>query len=208
MTETIGKFEKPSAEKFKSERKLLLIPLLYAGDGSPQDYLEKLSTYWRQVEDQINNLESKIGRISKIYFESVSLPGDEGMKIIEKINEKSYHLVKSKCEQGAELQSTEDIELFVESMDWSNCLRVVMGEKAFAKVSELLQAASEKRYEFIARQIDETLKDKEVGALFIREDHAVQFPPNLQVFYVAPPALDDIHRWFRDRASETSKDHP
>lgn len=207
MPEAIGKLEKPSAEKFKTERKIYLVPLLYTSKDAPQEYQEILSKYWNQVEEQLNNLENKAGKIKKIYFESVSLPGEQGMRIIQALNEKSHQLVKSKCEQGAELQAIEDIELFVESMDWSNCLRVVVGENAFRKVSEMLQAVNEKRYDLIAGRIDETLEDREAGALFAREDHSVQFPPAIQVFYVSPPALDEVHRWLRDRMSEASKNH-
>jgi hypothetical protein len=42
--------------------------------------------------------------------------------------------------------------------------------------------------------------------LFIREGHLVQFPPDIDVFSVAPPALDEIHRWARDRAAKREKD--
>ena len=34
--------------------------------------------------------------------------------------------------------------------------------------------------------------------LFIREDHGVQFPSDVQIFYVAPPALDRLKRWIED----------
>ena len=30
-------------------------------------------------------------------------------------------------------------------------------------------------------------------------EHQLQFPRDIQVFYVAPPALDEIHRWLRDQ---------
>jgi hypothetical protein len=30
------------------------------------------------------------------------------------------------------------------------------------------------------------------------EGHKVQFPSDIQVFYVSPPALDDLKRWMRD----------
>jgi hypothetical protein len=33
----------------------------------------------------------------------------------------------------------------------------------------------------------------------MRENHQVQFPPDVQVFYIAPPALDEIRRWLRER---------
>jgi hypothetical protein len=44
-----------------------------------------------------------------------------------------------------------------------------------------------------------------VALLFIREGHLVQFPRDIDVFSVAPPALDEIHRWARDRAAQREK---
>ena len=35
----------------------------------------------------------------------------------------------------------------------------------------------------------------EVGLLIINERHQAQFPPGIEVFYVAPPALDQFRRW-------------
>jgi len=69
-------------------------------------------------------------------------------------------------------------------------------------VSEFYVAASRNRYEHIARRIDETLKANEAGMLFIREGHMVQFPQDIEVFSVSPPALDEIHRWQRERQSQ------
>jgi hypothetical protein len=52
----------------------------------------------------------------------------------------------------------------------------------------------------MAKRISETLKDDEAGLLFIREEHSVQFPGDVEVFSIFPPALDEIHRWYRDQA--------
>jgi len=60
------------------------------------------------------------------------------------------------------------------------------------------QQATSRRYEHIAGRIDETIEGSESGILFIREDHRVQFPSDLQVFYVAPPTLDALKRWIDD----------
>jgi hypothetical protein len=77
------------------------------------------------------------------------------------------------------------------------------------KASECYQEASRRRYELMAKRIDETLKDEEAGILIIGQDHAVQFPPDIQVFYVAPPALDELYRLLRDhaRASQEQESH-
>ena len=40
----------------------------------------------------------------------------------------------------------------------------------------------------------------------MRENHQVQFPPDVQVFYVAPPALDEIRRWLREREAKPEEE--
>ena len=57
--------------------------------------------------------------------------------------------------------------------------------------------AQKRRNEHIAKKIDETLKSNEIGILLMREGHQVQFASDIQVFYVAPPGLDEIRRWFQ-----------
>ncbi len=87
-------------------------------------------------------------------------------------------------------------------MDWERHLLVGFISQKVAKiVSEFYVEVLKKRYEVIARRIDESLEDNEVGMLFIREGHRVQFPKDIEVFIVAPPVLDEIHRWQRDRES-------
>ena len=76
----------------------------------------------------------------------------------------------------------------------------------FTKVYEFYTEASKNRNEHIARQIDETLKADEVRILFMREGHQVQFPSNIQVFYIAPPALDEIERWLRDSEAKSQEE--
>jgi hypothetical protein len=85
-------------------------------------------------------------------------------------------------------------------MDWSRCLAIgLQSQKVFTTAYQSYTELSKKRNEHIARRIDETLKADEIGILFMREGHEVQFPEDIQVFYIAPPALDDIRRWLRDR---------
>lgn len=206
LAEILGKFEKPAAEKFKGARKLYLVPLVFVGKDAPEDYQQKVELYWRQVKEQLTSLEQKIGRISKIYHESVFLDGENGLAAVERVNEKGYPLVKEKCAQGAELLATEDMELFAQSLDWGNCLQVVTSREVHQKISEFYREATEKRFDHIARRIDETLAEGEAGVLLISEGHFVQFPSSIQVFYVSPPALDEIRRWFREK-TEKSKNN-
>jgi hypothetical protein len=202
MAEELGRIEKPEAEHFKEKRKLYLVPLIFQGRDVPSEYAEKFSLYWEQVKEHINRLEVRIGKIKQVYHESVSLSSEEGLKFLEKLSPDSYQIVRDKLESGAEFEAIEDKELVEESVDWERCLFAgLMSEKVARKVSEFYLDASRKRYEHIAKRIDETLKDGEASILFIREGHMVQFPQDIEVFSVAPPMLDEIHRWLRDRTS-------
>ena len=216
MAEELGKIEKPEVEQFTGKKKLYLVPLIFYGENAPPEYMERFNLYWEQVNQQVANLESKIGKVTHLYHESITLAGEDGLKVIEKLNPSCYQIAKDKCEGGAVLEVTEDKELAEESMDWERFLLMgFISQKVAKMVSEFYVEASRKRYEGIAGRIDETLKPDEVGILFIREGHMVQFPKDIEVFSVAPPALDEIHRWQRDRSSlekkeekEEKKDEP
>ena len=209
MAEQLGKMEKPEAERFTGKRKLYLIPLIFAGEKAPPEYLAKFKLYWEQVSEQVVNLESKIGKVSHVYHESIIVAGEDGLKAIEKLNPSSGRIAKEKCQSGAVLEATEDKELADESLDWERFLLMgFISQKVAKTVSEFYVEASQKRYEHIARGIDETLKANEVGILFIQEGHLVQFPQDIEVFSVAPPALDEIHRWQRERLATEKEDEP
>ena len=209
MTEELGKIERPSAESFSEERKLYLVPLLYARQDAPQEYLEKFELYWQQVEEQIANQETKIGRVRRVYHESLSIGGEDGLKVLEQLNPRSHKLAIEKTQAGATLEATEEAELANECMDWERCLLFgFLSQSAAEKVSELYRESAGKRCEHIAHRIDETLEANEVAILFIREGHHVQFPQDIEVFMVAPPALDAIHRWLRDRPPDDKAEEP
>jgi len=195
------RIEKPNAELYKEKRKLYCISLLYSEKEAPEDYLEKINQYWNQVEEQVKKLE-KAGKVNKIYHEAIYSAGEEGMKGIEKLNEKSYKLVTSKCEEGAELQPLEDRELFYECMDWRRCMILPFNSGiVLNKVLEFYKEASKKRYEYVAQRIDETLKEGETGMLIMNEDDRsnIPFPSDIEIFIVHPPVFADIQQWIREQ---------
>ena len=207
MSEELGRIEKPEAEKVRGKKKLFLVPLLFSSDDSPKEYLEKYELYWQQVSEHISNLESKTGAVRQVYHEAVASGGEEGLKLLEKLNPKSHQITKEKCQAGAELQTTEDRELADESMDLERHLLYGFFSQKVAKIiSDLYLEVQKKRYEYINQKIDQTLKDGEAAILFIRENHRMQFKPDIEVFSVAPPALDEIHRWLREATSKDIKD--
>ena len=207
MAEELGRIEKPEAERFEGERKLYLVPLLFAAKDSPPEYVERFELYWQQVSEQITSQEARIGKVRRVYHESISLGGEEGLRLIEQLSPPTYRIAVEKCEGDAALEATEQAELSDECLDWERCLMLgFISRRAAEKVSEMYREAAKRRWEHISRRIDETLQDNEVAILFIRDGHSVQFPPDMEVFSVAPPALDAIHRWLRDRRSQPPED--
>jgi hypothetical protein len=203
MSEQLGKMEKPSVEEFKTGRKLYFIPLVYSGKEASDGYLGKYNRYWEQVDSHTEELELKLGKVNKIYHEFVSVDGEDGVKAIAELNEKSCEIIKKRLEKGAQLEAIEQMELLTEFMDWTRCLALgLQNQNVLVQIYEFYVQASKKRNEHITQQVDETLKANEVGMFLMREGHQVQFPPDIQVFYVAPPALDELRRWFRDQESK------
>jgi len=201
MPEQLGKIERLEAEYFKQGKKLYVVPLVYSGEDAPDEYEERCNCYWRQVAEQLANLAAKIGKVNRIYHESVSRCGEDGMKVLERLNPSSYEIARTQCDRGAIFETIEERALLEEVTDWQRCLMVgFMSDKVADKVSELYVEATRKRNESMARKISETLRNDEAGLLFITEGHSVQFPADVEVFSIFPPALDEIHRWLRDQA--------
>ena len=206
MAEQVGKIEKPPAEHFRQGKKLYLVPLLYSSEDAPSEYKEKCGCYWQQVVEQLKKLELQIGRVNRVYHETISQSGGDGMKVMERLNPSSYQIAKDKCDSGAVLEAIEEKELLEETMDWERCLLLgFISEKVASKISESYVEAAKKRHEFMVKKLEQTLKDNEAGLLFIREGHGLQFPSDIEVFSVFPPALDEIHRWLRDRSKHEEK---
>ena len=203
MTEPLGRIDKPEAEQFKEGRKLYLVPMVFYGEDAPRGYKERCQRYWKQAAEQLANLEAKIGKVSRIYLESISQSGEEGVELAARLNPECHQIARSKCDDGAAFEAMEDRELFEEAMDWERCLLLGFATmKVVSKVSEFYTEALRKRYDFMAKKIAETLKDNEAGLLFITERHRLQFPEGIEVFTISPPALDEVHRWLRDEAGK------
>lgn len=199
MTEQLGEIERPSAEEFKEERKLFFVPLILAPRGVEGELREVIERYWDQVLSQVEKLEMKLGQVMRVYHELIPVGGEEAGKAIAELSAESHRLVKSKVDKGAELHAMEDGDLLTELMDWTRCLGIgLQNERVWNTVYQSFVEVQKRRNEHISRQIDETLKGGETAVLLMREGHQVQFPTDIKVFYVAPPALDEMRRWLRE----------
>jgi len=207
MAEELGKIEKPAVDSFKKGRKLFFVPILYSGEGTPEEYIKLLNKYWQQVGRQLDDLSLKLGTVNRIFHEMIDAGGEQGMSAIKELNERSFNIIKSFIDKQASMEALEDSGLLTEYMDWSRCLMIGLQNPGVnSKVYESYIEAGKKRNEEINKKIDETLKENEIGILMMRENHQVQFPADIQVFYVSPPALDEVKRWSREQEIKSSKE--
>lgn len=209
MAQELGKIEKPLVEEYRTGRKLFFIPLIFADKRLPQEFSEKYNRYWDQVESQIANLEIKIGQVNRIYHELVPESGVSGIDDIKRLNAGSLAIIQKRLEKGAVLEAAEDNDILAELMDWSRCLSLgLQSQKVFSAIYGFYTEVNKKRNENISQKIGESLKENEAGILVMGEGHQVQFPADIRIFYVAPPALDELKRWIRDYEAKSKEQPP
>lgn len=206
MSTPITKIPKPDIDQFKEGRKLFLVPLFQIPYDAPEPGQQLAERYWSELRDSIHNLENSLGKLCAIYHEALFSDGDEGLKMLEKLNPRGYPFIKAMCQSNVSLELTENRALLEESSDWGRCIAMgLVSEKVMTAAVEGYQNTTSQRYEHISNQIDQTLTGKDPGILFISENHRVQFPSDIQIFYVAPPALDDLKRWINNQLRPTTE---
>ena len=200
MTTPLSQFPKPEAEQYKGQRKLFLVPNFSFPREAPDELNQLLDRYWLEVREHIGNLERSLSTVAHVYHETVFSEGDEGMKMLEAVNPNGYSFIQAMCSSTARLEATEDRALLEESSDWQRCITMgLLSQKVLSAALEGYQQATSGRFEHIGSRVDETLGEGEAGVIFVREDHRIQWPSDIQVFFVAPPALDALKRWIDDQ---------
>ncbi len=196
----LGQITKPNVEDFAGRRKLYCVANIYPIEDAPEDYKELVSKYWDEVVQQIDKIEAA-GKTRKIFCEIISEQSEEAFGVLNRINEKLLQIVRKKLDEGGTLIPLENPEILGPYTDWGNCLRVVFTKEVFDKILEFYKEFSEKRFQHIMEVIDGNLLEAEAGLLIMKdEDRAkLQFPGDVEVFLITPPAYDDVVRWFRDR---------
>ena len=202
----LGRIERPAADQYRDRRKLLLAPLV-AGPPARPDSPEAegaalVERYWEQVQTQVNALESGLGPVRHIFHESLTEGGEAGLSYLQFADRPIHDLIQAKLQAGAALVATESLDLLTETLDLQRCLMAPFTNEGVAnRLQEWFNEANRHRYDHIAQQIDQTIQAGETGLLLISERHQVQFPADLEVFYIAPPALDEYRRWLQNWAA-------
>jgi hypothetical protein len=129
----------------------------------------------------------------KIYQDGLVADGEMGAKIVAagvQSGSRNYQIVEMLRQRGAEIVKTEDFNLVLEER---NCLLATVQARTFgAKIIALFKYRLIKRRllnrrdQFIARRISETLADGDTGILFVGAYHRVRpkLPEDIKVIEV------------------------
>jgi len=136
----------------------------------PADFREREEEFWGYVEEKLKILSP---RIRRVYLEGFSKGG------VESLNPQTrcHTLVRRLVEGGAELHPTEDPMLVAETESWSEMLRS-QPNPAFL---ELHRESVEERDAYIAKVIDQTLREGETGVIFIEAAHRLNLPEDVKI---------------------------
>lgn len=150
-------------------------------------YKETVTRFWDSMGAFFDSLEVKG---SKIYQDGLIADGEMGMRIVEegvKEGSRNYEIIAGLLKRGANLVRIEDLLLVKKEYD--SISRIVHpkspGGKMIASLRYKLAQNKllKERDNFIAKGIDETLNDGEVGILFIGAYHDVipKLPRDIEV---------------------------
>ncbi len=126
----------------------------------------------------------------KLYQDGMPAEGEVGRKIVEegvKSGSKNYEVISRLLQKGAILVKTEEFNLVKE--EHNMLLRITRAKTAVNRLAGLVRYKLaknnllNKRDEFIAKKIDETLKEGETGIIFIGAYHNIKqrLPEDIQI---------------------------
>jgi hypothetical protein len=198
----LGRIQRPEAGVVLGEKKLYVAALVYPIPGAPKGFADRLSAYWKAIDDHVGRLESRAGIVKHVFHEGIADAADAGLEAVKEVNEPALAMIKSRVDAGAEFEALEDDEAFAEAVDWSRCVQLgFMSRKVAEMVSESYRKATEARLEHMKRTIEESLGTSEAGLLIAASTRGLQLSATIHIYNVVPPQLDELMRWLRDAAA-------
>ena len=147
-----------------------------------------------------------LGIVKHIFHETLSVGGHEGLEQLKNMNSKTYSFVQEQWESGAEIHVTEDLVSLTEMIDLQRIANIPFSSEGVrSKIESWYSEVAEKRFSAIKESIDSKIKSNEIGLLLMSENHNIEFPEDIEVIHVSPPALHDFRRWLDEFIQEQMK---
>jgi len=166
---------------------------------------ESVAKFWDSIADYFAAVDTST---LKIYQDGLPADGALGKKIIEeatKRGSKNHQIVLNLMVRGAEVRKTENPSLLKEEYEYISGITRSRSatEKTIASTRYKLRKnkLTKERDKFVAKTIDETLKEDETGALFMGSYHDIlrYLPKDITVTQVKDQ--EKINAYFRELVS-------
>ena len=159
-------------------RMLINIPTMYEKEEIrntlgqiPNDFKKIHSEFWNYIEGKLNPF---VGKIRFVYSDRLN-PEEEG-------ESRSTALLKKLIEGHAEFHCVEDYLLAAEAEAWLEMLEAGSAQAARELYEENLAERDGHAKDVVAQ----TLKDGEIGVLFVAPARKIMFPPDIKVVKMCP----------------------
>jgi hypothetical protein len=148
------------------------------GEGVWEKYKAAVEKFWDVISDYFDSIDVSG---MKVYQDGMVADGEVGQRIVEegaKSGSRNYELVAMLLKRGAILVKTEDFKLVKEELDRLAALTQAKSIShkfiAFIKYKLVKDRLLDKRDKFIAKRIDESLRQDETGIIFIGAYHNIK----------------------------------
>ena len=199
----VGKIARPDASLYKDKKKIYFVRNLYLPKNASDDYKKLFYRYWDEVAEHVTKLEVA-GKVSKIFCESIYMTGEEAIQVLSAMNSGLEQLVKIKIDAGGSFLPLESKEIFSKYIDWYNCLAVARSPHVHEAIHAFLDETIKERFEHIKTVLKDNIADGEAALLIMRDEdrNYLELPDDIEMFFVTPPAYEDLMTFMRDSSSE------
>ena len=146
-----------------------------------KNHLEQVEKSWDDIESEIfRQVKKKSSDKIKIYQDGLPVVDEIGIKIVKETAEKgskNYSIIDRLLAKGAKLELAENKELLIKEYhllsDLSKAGTPENQLESYVKYQQISQELLTSRDQFIANQINMTLKDGEIGIAFFGAAHSI-----------------------------------
>ncbi|MBI4302113.1 MAG: hypothetical protein HY664_05870 [Chloroflexi bacterium] len=141
------------------------------GEKRWAEHQKTVAKFWERVADYLLSLDA--ARL-KIYQDGLAADGDLGRQIVEEAAKRgslNHQLLWRLLSQGAKIRKTEDATLLLK--EYEDLTRQTRAKSPVRNDGLARERLTEKRDTFVAKTINETLAEGEVGVLFMGAYHDI-----------------------------------
>lgn len=163
------------------------------GEANWQKHKEEVNLYWQEIYDYWSK-ETIPGL--KIFQDGMPIDGPVGENIVKSLaynGSINYKIIEELLNKGAILVKTEDAELLKEeyflTREFTNSDPAANSLRALSRYKWRKDRLLKERDTYIARRIDENLKEGETGVCFLGAEHQIvsRLPKDIEVITLKDP---------------------